>query len=167
MASAKRLRYCKSWTGGFTGGCVLPPGNIGGQDIVASRSFTRGAHPVNGLLKRRIVVTGRGGCPAHQRSSRLLPTPSSPNSVCRHYVPLQELNSKPNRRGTDPYARWCGREGPRGFFLSRLFCCALLRGLGSGLGFRRSFFVGGWEWGVHKRLKSGSHFRRETAAASG
>lgn len=25
-----------------------------------------------------------------------------------------------NRRVRDPFARWCGREGPRGFFLSRL-----------------------------------------------
>ncbi len=30
-------------------------------------------------------------------------------------------HNPPNRRGTDPYARWCGRGEPRGFSLSR-FC---------------------------------------------
>jgi hypothetical protein len=29
-----------------------------------------------------------------------------------------EFNSS-NRRIRDPYVRWCGREGPRGYFLSR------------------------------------------------
>ena len=50
------------------------------------------------------------------------PRPRAASTFTQHYpleIQKRQFNSS-NRRIRDPFVRWCGREGPRGFFLSRL-----------------------------------------------
>ena len=91
--------------------------------FVSLAAMAERAQPLHGPSPpRRAKVPGRGCCQftdgirAHVRTPGGPAGPAQPLPRSAGSPPAQSLNSsltQSNRRGTDPYARWCGRGAAR------------------------------------------------------
>ncbi len=66
-------------------------------------------------LELAFMAESRGETPmAADKGTEASKAKRKPEDPALHVLLNREQLNQPNRRGTDPYARWCDRESPRG-----------------------------------------------------
>ena len=98
---------------GFTGGAGCISGGSGRMGETVSGSCT-----IESITKFQAAVaagspTGFWRMSSHPAVQQALATPISTRLVSP-VSPRRKCLTRSNRRGTDPYARWCDRDSPRG-----------------------------------------------------
>ena len=81
--------------------------------VPALRNFVGGEWAKTWRPKPPAAHTGRGASAAARPSRSPCPMPTSTRSASPASAE-PDTSNQPNRRGTDPYARWCDRDSPRG-----------------------------------------------------
>jgi len=107
---ARPLRCCAASTNGSDGGSAPSSGGNGSADAPVSRRYAALVSTSTWPRKPPAAPVAHGGSATAPRSPTRCPTPSSPGLVSPLWRTMPWLKSI-EPPSTDPYARWCGRDG--------------------------------------------------------